>query len=358
VRSIHQIVAGYNRYDAISNEARVIRNIFRSWGFESHIYCEQTHIHPALKRDAEDISTCKPSPSDLTLLHLSVGSNANDLFASLKCRKAILYHNVTPPHYFDMVNNQTMNHLARGRKQMENLKNAAEINMADSKFNAGELKACGYKDVKILPIIPDTNELSTAPDKKTLKQYKDGRKNIVFVGRFAPNKKIEDLVKAFFYFHKFVEPNSRLIHVGSFQGTEPYYYLTLTQVKELGLSDVHFIGSATPATLSAIFKSAHLFLSMSEHEGFCVPIMESMFHHVPVMAYSAGAVPETMDNSGVIFTEKNYKPIAEMMGKLTENTPLRSSVIKNQDERIKRYLSRNFGEELKHYLAPILEGNS
>ena len=354
--AIHQLVAGFANGDAISNESLVMRQIFRSWGFQSDIFCERKRVLPELRSQTRDIGECGSvfKTDDIALLHLSIGSDINDVLPRLSCRKAILYHNVTPSHYFDLINKQTAYTLDRGRRQVAALANAAEVNLADSRFNAGELEKLGYRNVRVLPLVLDLDKLKDAPDRRTLRVYDDGTKNIIFVGRCAPNKKIEDIITAFFYFHKFIEPDSRLIHVGSYAGTERYQNLLLTQARELELSDVRFTGNIPQSQLNAVYKCAHLFLSMSEHEGFCIPIIESMVHDIPVLAYDAAAVPETMDGSGVLFREKSYQAIAEMMGRLINDSQLRMSVLDKQRERLARYTSRDLASELKLMLAPLM----
>jgi glycosyltransferase involved in cell wall biosynthesis len=355
--AIHQFVAGFSNGDAISNEAIVMRGAFRSWGFESQIFCTRKSILPELRNQASDVNeypaVCKPD--DVVLLHLSIGSQVNDVFASIKCRKAILYHNVTPSHYFDLVNKTTAFDLEKGRKQVAVLANAAQVNMADSLFNAGEITRLGYRNVSVLPLILDLDRLKSNPDRGILKRYDDDITNVIFVGRCAPNKKIEDVIRAFYFFHKSVEPNSRFIHVGSFGGTERYYYLLLALARDLDLSTcVHFAGSVIQSHLNAYYECADMFLSMSEHEGFCIPVIESMVHDVPVMAYAAAAVPETMDGAGILFDKKQYEAVSEMMGRVVRDQEFRAAVIANQRKRLERYRQRNLLSELRQMLDPLL----
>ena len=354
--AIHQLVAGFANGDAISNEAIVMRKIFRSWGFLSDIFCEKKRVLPELRPETRDISECHSAfqPNDIAFLHLSIGSDINDLLPKLACKKVILYHNVTPSHYFDLINKQTAYTLERGRKQVVALANTAQVNLSDSRFNAEELGKAGYRNVQVLPLVLDLQRLKENPDRKTLRVYDDGTRNVIFVGRCAPNKKIEDVIKAFFYFHKYVEPDSRLILIGSYAGTERYQNLLLTQARELELSDVRFTSNIPQPQLNAFYKCAHLFLSMSEHEGFCIPIIESMAHDIPVLAYAAAAVPETMNGAGILFHEKRYEEIAEMMGRLINDSQLRESVLDQQRKRIADYVSRNLAVELKQMLFPIL----
>ena len=354
--AIHQFVAGFARGDAISSEALVLRDLFRSWGFDSDIFCEVRRILPELRKTTRDAAAypadCRPD--DIVLLHLSIGSPVNDIFRGLRCRKALLYHNVTPPRYFEILQPEIAANLARGLRDVRALAGAAEVNLADSGFNARELEPYGYRDVRVLPLVLDLDKLTAAPDRGVLRALGDGKVNVLFVGRCVPNKKLEDLLSAFAVFQRTVEPHSRLIHAGSFAGTEAYHHLLVATAREWHLREVWFKGSVSQAQLNAYYAGAHLFLSMSEHEGFCIPLIESIVHDVPVLAYGAAAVPETLDGSGVLFEEKNYPLIAELMGRLVHDQSLRAAVLRGQRARLARYRQRDLGRELREHLAPLL----
>ncbi len=355
--AIHQFVAGFSRGDAISNEALVMRDLFRSWGYESHIYAEARRILPELRSEARDVCDYpkQAQPGDVVLLHLSIGSIVNDVFAGCNGRKVILYHNVTPPEYLQGVQEEVAANLARGREQMKQLAGTADVVLADSRFNARELEALGYGEVRVLPLVLDLQKLRGRSDRRLLRTFGDGLVNVLFVGRCVPNKRLEDLLAAFYYFQKFVEPASRFIHAGSYAGLERYYAYLLTYARELKLENVVFTGSIRQEELNACYRSAHLFLCMSEHEGFCIPVIESMALEVPVLAYEAAAVPETMGGAGVLFTEKRFDLVAEMMGRLTGDTAFREAVLKGQRERIARYEHRDPSVELRDLLKPVLE---
>lgn len=354
--AIHQLVAGFSRGDAISNEAVVMRNLFRSWGHDSEIFCERKRILPELRSEARDLEDLPKlcHGNEVAFLHLSIGSRANELFAALPGRKALLYHNITPPDYFSFVQPSTAFELARGRQQAAALAGVAEVNLADSAYNAAELAAWGYPPAKVFPLMLDFSRFGGTPDRATLRRFDDGKTNVLFVGRCAPNKKIEDVISAFACFQKAVEPRSRLILAGSFAGTERYQRLLLTMVRDLKLNDVVFTGSIPMAQLNACYASAHAFLCMSEHEGFCIPLVEALVHRVPVMAYAEAAVPETLGGAGILFKEKSFEAIAEMMGRLVQDTSLRQAVLTRQDARLAAFKARDLAGELRQQLAPLL----
>ncbi|MDI6775210.1 MAG: glycosyltransferase family 4 protein [Verrucomicrobiota bacterium] len=357
--AIHQFVAGFANGDAITNESRALRALFHSWGCESDIFSETRRILPELRREARDVANYPAAarPDDVLLLHLSIGSTVNDVFSALPGRKAILYHNITPPGYFRLVQPETDRALAHGRDQLRQLAGVASVNLAVSPFNAREMIALGYRDVRVFPLFIEFGRLAEPPDRKILREFDDDLVNVLFVGRCAPNKKIEDAIEAFRCFHRFVEPRSRFVHVGSFVGTERYQHLLAAQARESGVRQIHFAGTVTQPALNAFYRSARVFLCMSEHEGFCIPILEAMASGVPVMAYAAAAVPDTMDGAGILFREKNYELIAEMMGRVARDAAFRAAVVEGQNERVRRYRARDLAAELRQHLAPILRGN-
>ena len=354
--AIHQFSPGHTPGDAISNEATLFRDIFRRWGYTSEIFSEDRCVQQAARKQVRDVDQYVPeaSPDDVVLLHLSVGSKVNDVFKQIPGKKAILYHNMTPAHYFELVNKQIAGVLRRGRKQIEALANVADVNMADSRFNAAELEAEGYRNVEILPLVLDFSMLTDAIDARMQSKLADGRKNILFVGRCTPNKKIEDLLHVFAHYQKTIEPNSRLIHVGSHAGSERYFSLLTTTVRELELKNVMFCGSVSQPELNACYASADAFLCMSEHEGFCIPLIESMLHEIPILAHASAAVPETLGGCGILLAERRYDLAAELLNQLIQNAPLRQAVIDQQSERVERYRQRNLEAELRQHLSPLL----
>jgi len=354
--AIHQLVAGFSRGDAISNEAVVMRHLFQGWGYDARIYCDSRRILPELRSEAFDLNELRHGcgPEDVVLLHLSIGSQANEVFRDLPAKKVILYHNITPPEYYQLVQPSTAADLARGRKQAAGLAGVAAVNLADSAFNARELADWGYPPSAVFPLMLDFEKLGGAPDRAVMRQFGDGKVNVLFVGRCAPNKKIEDVILAFACFQKGVEANSRLILAGSFAGTERYHRLLVTMARDLKLENVVFTGSIPQAQLNACYRSAHVFLCMSEHEGFCIPLVESLVHRLPVLAFSACAVPETLGGAGVLFHDKQFEAIAELMGRITRETTLRNSLLAVQDKRVLQLKARDLGRELRAYIAPLL----
>lgn len=355
-RRIFQLVAGYSNGDAISNEARAMRAIFRGWGAASEIVCEAQLILPELLDDAWTLERYRANAraDDVLLLHLSIGSGINQAFQTLPGRKAILYHNITPPEFFAGIKAKTARRLAAGREQVAELAGTAEVNLADSGFNARELEDFGYDDVHVFPLVLNLDSLSDRLDPLVLEEYGDERPTVLFVGRGVPNKRIEDLLYAFHYYQRLHAPDARFVHVGSYTGLEFYQWHIAMLARRLGLENVLLTESVRQDELNAYFRSADIFLSMSEHEGFCIPLIESMVHDLPVLAYAKAAVPETLDGAGVLFREKRFDMLAAMIDRLISDQKLREGVIAGQRRRLQRYRNRDFDAELRRHLEGLL----
>lgn len=355
-RAIHQLVAGFSNGDAISNEARIWRSVFRSWGHPSEIYCEARRILPELRKDTCDLATAASTirPEDVAILHLSIGSEANHVFRNLTCRKAIIYHNITPPQFFRGYQEEIANLLARGREEMARLAGSAEINMAVSRFNASELASAGYRNPTVIPLVLDRSNWRGDADRAVLSEYDDGCLNILFVGRCAPNKRIEDLLFTLYYCQRYVHASTRLMHVGSASGLERYQALLRTKARELKVDRFVMAGSVPPAALRGFYQAADVFLCLSEHEGFCIPLLEAMGHQLPVIAFDAGAVAETLDGAGVLFREKRFDLLAEMIHRVATDKALREGIIRGQNERLARYEGQDIPAMMKKALEPVL----
>ncbi len=354
--AIHQFTAGFARHDAISNEAMILRGMFRRWGYTSDIFSETRNVAKTLRDDIADaaLAAMQLGADDLALLHLSIGCDVNERFRTLPCRKVIRYHNITPASYFTYINAQTAAHLKKGRDQAVALAGTAALNIAVSRFNAGELEAMGYRNVSVCPFIIDNALLTQETDGSVTAAMRDGRHNILFVGRCTPNKKIEDLIRVFAYYQKTIEPHSRFIHVGSSAGAERYSAMLATMVREYRLRDFVFAGPVPQPALNAYYRTAHAFLCMSEHEGFCVPLIESMLHGVPVVAHASAAVSETMDGSGILLEERRFDVAAEVLHRIITLPDLRTTVIAGQNARLQRFAARNPEQEIRQLLAPLL----
>lgn len=319
-------------------------------GLETAIYAE----YASDKRIPKKIHSVKEllsilKPEDFVLYHLSTGTKLTDWFKNLDCRKALVYHNITPPEFFEKYDAKLADVIRFGRSGIQGLMDCVEFSFADSEYNKQELEKYGFQNVFVLPFILDFKNYQTEPDKKIVSQYQDGKKNILFVGRIAPNKKQEDLIITFDYYKKQVDSNCRLILVGS-SGVKAYSDAIKSLIQKLGTEDVVLAGHVTFQELIAYYKTADLFFCMSEHEGFCVPLIESMYFGVPIVAYDAAAVPETLGDGGIVFTSKKVKHVAALMHILLENKECRKEIIKRQKKRLETQFLTGFENQEKELL--------
>ena len=356
-QTIHQLLAGFRRGDAISNAALLMQSVFRAWGCRSEIVCERSRISSEIEKSVIDFDTASKElgREDVAILHLSIGCGINRRFADLPCRKVIVYHNVTPSSYFRFLSPAIANDLEEGRKHVARLAGVAEINLAVSHYNAQELVDAGYSNVSVLPLPINIESLRPGrSDPKYVRQFRDGMYNILFVGRMAPNKKIEDLLTVMHFLHAF-EPNARFIHVGSISGFESYYSLVQAHAKALALTNCVFLDNVPQGELNACYEVADAFLCMSEHEGFCAPLIEAMLHRVPVLSLASAAIPETLHGAGILFRPPpDFPVIAETLGEVLHNKTLRDAVVARQDKRVAEFCNRDLDAELRAALAPVL----
>lgn len=351
--SIHQIVAGFRDGDAISDEACLLQTIFKEHGYESSIYCAPETTAIRLRSAVRDLAMlpAQVKPDDIALLHLSIGSRGNDVFRNLNCRRAVLYHNVTPANFFQRLNPSLAHILSEGRRQAASLAGVAEINLADSEFNASELREMGFPSVKVFPLVIDANFGAGSVDPPMHARLTlDGRKNILFVGRVAPNKRHDRLLQVFHHFQHTLAPHSRLVIAGSSNGQEAYKALLLGSVHALELKQVVFTEFLTDAELNACYATASAFVCVSEHEGFCAPLLEAMAWDVPVFALAEAAVPETLNGAGVLFDGFDPAVMAETIERVLTDNALKSAVLARQRQRLARYRARDVWSEIASLL--------
>ncbi|HEY4492113.1 MAG TPA: glycosyltransferase family 4 protein, partial [Acidobacteriota bacterium] len=241
-----------------------------------------------------------------------------------------------------------------GRLQLRRLKDFCAIAVADSEYNRAELQEMGYANTAVLPIRVHFDKFDKKEDAFTRHTYDDDRTNIVVVGRTIPNKKLEDCLKIFACYQKYLNPRSRLIFAGFWRPFAPYYFALRAMTQELQLREVVFTGHVRFEELLAYYRMADVLLSMSEHEGFCVPLLEAFHMNVPVITFGACAVPFTAGKGGILIQEKNYLAIAEMMDRLCSQTGLRRGVLEAQQEQLRKHQGFPFEETLMR-LVEVLQ---
>lgn len=346
---IHQILPTISTGDAIGNEVMEIKKALNNWGYKSDIYAQ--NIHPKVNAKKYKDYMKVSSKDNILIFHFSIGSEVSDFVAGLPDRKIMIYHNVTPPEYFHGINEVLFKLLTDARDELKSLARHVDLAVGDSEFNRLELQEMGFKNTDVLPIILDFEKLDS-PNKALIKKFDDGYVNILFVGKLAPHKKQEDVIKVFYYY-KTINPKSRLFLVGGYGGFESYYEYLQDVVRYLGLEDVHFTGKVDFHDLISYYKLADFFVCMSEHEGFCVPVIESMHFGIPVIAYNSTAIPYTLEDAGILVNEKKYDEIAELIHIMTENREIRDLVVKKEDLRINYFRKENTLLKLREIISKV-----
>ncbi|MCX6565138.1 MAG: glycosyltransferase [Candidatus Aminicenantes bacterium] len=327
---IDQLVPVFHRGDAIGDEAWELRSFFQAEGFESEIYClSRDRGLEGSSRLFSEFSP--PSASDVTILHFALPSPLSGVLAGLPSKKAIIYHNITPAEFFEDINPEFARIARLGREELASLAPTTDLSLADSEYNRLELKALGFRETHVFPLFVDFEKYALPENNPLRDLYRDDRTNILFVGRVAPNKKIENLVKTAFYYKKYISPLVQLIVVGK-TDTFPKYYAAVSRMADefyLKPEEVRFFGHVPDDEMFSLYRAADVFLSLSEHEGFCLPLVESMIFDLPIVALGAAAVPYTLGEAGLLLREFRPDRTAETVDYVAKNPAIRKALVKS-----------------------------
>ncbi len=350
---VHQFLTSYSYGDAIGNEALEIRNFLREQGIKSEIF--SLFYHPKYADQIINyLEYDKYSSEDnVVIFHFSIGSPVTKKFVRLKDKKVIIYHNITPYHFFLDYHRVLAKDCFKGRIELKNLVDKVDMGLGDSKYNEKELIELGFKKTGVLPLVMNFKKFDIEPVKAINDLFNDNRTNIIYVGRIIPNKKVEDVIKTFYFYKKFFNPNSRLFIVGEYRGFERYLSALLDLVNKLEIKDVFFTGHIPDDEMITYFKLSDIYLHMSEHEGFCAPIPEAYYLKKPVIAYDMGAVKETMRGAGILIKKKDFLRIASIMDKIVNDKDFKNKIINSQNEAVKYYFSNKTGKILLDYLKQL-----
>ncbi|MFH1039032.1 MAG: glycosyltransferase family 4 protein [PVC group bacterium] len=354
---IDQILAGFMPGDAISNYALELKKLFQSWGCQSDIFVRPENTDDRARHLCRPVSEHAglSSPDNILIYHFSIGSDATNYFRAVPDRRVIIYHNITPAKYYDVILPETAAFLREGREQLKELAKVTELALGVSEYNRRELEGAGFARTGVVPLTNNWSTLDETPSRKVLLTHHGSRGNLLFVGRLVPNKKFEDLLRVFYYYKNLLQPASKLFLVGFTRGSETYLRYLRAIIQELDLKDVVFTGHVTNSELLAYYRLASVYLCLSEHEGFCMPLMEAMHFGIPVLAYAGGAVPDTLNGAGVLVREKSSPAIAEMAALLCDDDAFRRMIVEGQFRRLKEFRSISLKDKLKQYIEPWLK---
>ena len=349
---INQWLPSAHRGDAVGDSARRVRALLRARGHESDMYA--LTIDDDLRAEIRTFSHPAARQGDVTILHFAIASPMSEALASLPGGRVIQYHNITPAHFFAEYDTGIFALVTSGREELASLAGRVDLALGDSEYNRQELEALGFVDTGVFPIAVNTARLSEAPPRPALERIlRDGLTNILFVGRIAPNKKLEDHLRLAEHYKRYVDAFYRFIFVGREDACPRYYAMVRALMTQYRMSSERFwfVGPVPDADLAAFYHTASAYVSLSEHEGFCVPLLEAMATDVPVLAYASTAVPETLGGAGIAFSPKDLEYAAEMLGLLVYDDDLRADILVGQRRRLRDFTDVGFDYHIDQLVA-------
>jgi len=352
--AIHQVLATLGYGDAIGHEVLGIQRVLRKAGYQSEIFVQTADPRlEHLTQDYRDLVAAS-DPDNVLIHHFSIGSRASRMAYALPDRMVLIYHNITPPEYFVDVNKELVKLCFRGRRELALYKSRCDLALGDSEYNRRELEDLGFSPTGVLEVVPGFEHLKGPADYTFAGAFDDDWVNLLFVGRVIPNKRIEDVIRFFHAYKTCFNPRSRLLLVGAHSGFERYLTMLHNFIARLGAQDVHLIGHVSNEQLTAYYELADVFVCASEHEGFCVPLIESFHMGVPVIAYAAAAVPSTMDGAGVLYTNKDPLHVAGLINAVVDSPEVTARIVDGQYAALERLEAKDFGATLLQHLDSVL----
>lgn len=347
--TLHQFLTGATAGDAITQQALMMNGWLRDLGFASDIYA--WHIHPSMAHTVQSITTYRRARDERWGIYRhSIGSDVPDFLSDQGLRLILIYHNITPPEFFEGVD-PLRAHLARlGIEQLGLLRAQTGLALADSAYNADDLRRAGYHDPSVLPISLQTEQYDLPPNAELAAGLPPGGPRLLFIGRLAPNKRQEDLLRLLVCLRR-LRPEARLYLVGD-RWEIGYDTWLEGMAAHLGVAGgLALTDKLSQTDMVTYLRAADFYVSMSEHEGFGVPLIESMYLGLPVLAYGVTAVPDTLGEAGILFFEKRYEHLAELIDMLASDEALRHRIVSRQREQVREFLEpqvrRRFIEQLQ-----------
>jgi glycosyltransferase involved in cell wall biosynthesis len=335
----------------MSNHVFALRKKIRHWGYESFAYAVDAKPGVADVRSYRRLFR-EVRPDDLLIVHFSMGSEVVDQLVKIPARRVLVYHNITPPEFFSGINPHAAAFARLGLRQLSRIAPAFELAIGVSEFNRRALVEAGYGETAHVPILLDWEHFAVPPTDAVLARWRGLRTVLLFVGRISPNKRQDDLVRMLVYYRRCIDPEAQLILVGAFRDQPQFHARVVALIERLGLGGaVYFAGSVDDASLLAYYRVATAFVSLSEHEGFGVPLLEAMRFRVPLVAYDAAAIGETVGSGGVLLRERDLAETAEAAAIVGEKTELREALVAAGERRVEDFDSEKVAERTRQVLG-------
>ena len=310
---------------AVSSDALGMQKVLAAHGRDARLYAETWDLERPRIWSVNEINDFLTNTNDILIYHHSIGWAPGLELLNLKCRKVIKYHNITPGEFFANISPWHEEKCHEGRQQVRAIAAAhCDLYLAASDYNRQELLAAGVDPSQsfVVPPFHQIDQLhDIEADLTTLDAYRNGQTVVVSVGRIAPHKGQLDLIEAFAAYHHDYNPHSRLLIIGREETFfEKYSAQLRAKLKFLCLEDaVEFTAEVPEAALKAFYLLGNAFVFASEHEGFCLPLIEAMAMKVPIVAYEAAAIPETVGDAGILLDERDPYLMAESINSVVSD---------------------------------------
>ncbi len=328
--AIHQLSISAAYGDAIGNEAMQIRDALRDAGHKSEIFAEL--VDPRMSFEVRPFLEYREvaSPDNVVLLHYSMGSAVSKLAREIDDRLVLIYHNITPAEWFIPYQLGIAHACAAGRLQLAGLRERTALALGDSEYNRQELEELGFEPTGVLPLLLDLDHLDAQADRMVLELNEEDRTTWLFVGRVVPNKRFEDLIRAFVYYQRYIDHRAQLLIVGEYGPFASYHHALQKLMGDLGSVGIRFVGHVSEEELRAYYRIADVFVCLSEHEGFCVPLFEAIHGDIPVIAFSAAAVPYSTGGGVLLLEDKDPAIVSETVACVLSDADLRRRLLTRQ----------------------------
>lgn len=346
--AVHILLPTFEPRDAVGNDAFGMYRLLMHAGYPVKIFAESVH------RDYSSFTQPAASPAnglfrdrDAVMIyhHATDWPLGEKILKETQNKRVIKYHNVTPPEFFSGYAENYYHSCQSGVAATERLARVDNTWIwGDSQFNAGEFIAQGVSPSRCRVVAPlhQVEQLLEAPlDPVTAGKYRDIPVRILFVGAFRPNKGHTRAVDVFAAYRRLTHKNARLLFVGSKVDALNGYVQEVHHHAELmGVYErVDFAHGVNAAQLRAYYSTSSVFLCVSEHEGFCVPLIESMAFRLPIVAQAKTAIGETGGECGIFFDFFEPAHYARAIDELVENPMLTQDLAERGRQRYETHFT-------------------
>jgi glycosyltransferase involved in cell wall biosynthesis len=336
---VHQVLSGAGPHDAITTEAVLFRSRFAQWGWGGEDFAER--IAPGLNGSIAPLTRLQARRDDVLLIHHSAGARSLQKLLASPNPKLLLYHNVTPAHWLWDHAPLVALQCAIGRQQLPELIHAVDVAAADSQYNAAELQALGAARTDVIPLLVERERLG-APGPREV----GSAPTVLFVGRLSPHKCQDDVIRVFALYRRHRAPEARLLLVGDPISDDYVSYLRQL-AEQLAPGAVTIESGLSASELGDRYRAADVFLCLSAHEGFCIPLLEAFHFGLPVIARPAGAVPETVGDAALLADESDPAVFAELLHLAITDRQLRAELQRRSEARLELYSAQRVAERLR-----------